>query len=52
MLVDGKMFSASTSYYNTDRRLQTHAGHIGRVIEFQPRSLPAKDIMASFLFKL
>jgi dUTPase len=31
MLVDGRMFNASTSY-NTDRRFQTHAGHIGRFI--------------------
>jgi hypothetical protein len=52
MLVDGSMFNASTSYYNTDRRLQMHIGHIGRFIEFQPRSLPLKGIMASFLFKL
>ena len=50
MRLKGKMFNGSNALLRTDRHIRTISGNLTRFSEFQPRSVPVKEIIELLLF--
>ena len=52
MRLKGKNLNGSNALLHTDRHIRYTAGNVTRFPEFQPRSVPVKEIMEVLLFHL